>query len=212
MRGYQHDIRRLVLIAGPNTGLDYPYRHPSINFALYPMKSDLLTDAPMSWTKMIAFGVWVDTSKQNLDQPGGGFFPGQAEMLARFDKSHPLPQNEQDWYTTYNGGQGFVSQSLGIDHAIATGGHFIDRLIAHPLDKDIELAVLAGDKADLGSILPEQSGVSDSIVFLDSATATDDMVKGGARLVTKTVLNLNHMELVIDPKAHAWVNKVLDAK
>lgn len=211
MRGYGHDVRRLVLIGAPNLGLDYAYRHPAINLALYPEKTgSLMGDAPMTWTRMIAFGVWVDTSAQALDAPGGGCFPGQAQMLAKFDKQYPLEQTEQDWYTTYYGGQGFISYSKGIDHAIETGGHFMDRLRKSPLDANVQLAVLAGDKADLDTVIPETAGPSDSIVFVESATATDDLTRGGAKLIDKTVMHLNHMNLVAEPSAHAWVAGILD--
>jgi triacylglycerol lipase len=210
MRGYAHDVRRLVLIAGPNLGLDYTYRHPSVNYGLFPEHaSETLYDAPMCWSKMLVMGVWMDTSAQNLDEAGGGFFPGQAQMLARFDKTYPLPNNEQDYYTTYNGGQGFASFSKGIDHAIATGGNFIERLRQNPLDPAIGLAVLAGNKTDLLPALNETTGPSDSLVFVSSATATDDMTRNGAKLLAKSVLGFNHMNLVIDPEAHAWVEKVL---
>ncbi|MDB5099286.1 MAG: LipA [Cyanobacteria bacterium RYN_339] len=210
MRSYGHDIHRLVLIGGPHTGLDYPFRHPAINFAMVPELDNVLHDAPMSWTSMIVFGVWVNTSKQSIMTEYGNYFPGQAQMLAKFDKKYPLSKLEQDWYTTYYGGHGFVSVSPGIDAAIAAGGNFMEKLAAHPLDSHVELAVLAGDKQDLAGVLSERTGPSDSVVFVESATATADMTKGGAKLVAKDVLHLNHMDLVIAEQAHNWVKKALD--
>jgi pimeloyl-ACP methyl ester carboxylesterase len=207
MRGYAGDIRRMVLVAGPHLGIDYPFRHPAVNYGLYPESQDSKRNAPMSWRRMLVMGIWVDTSAQTMD---GGCFPGQAQLLARWDNKYPLPKLEQDWYTTYHGGQGFASVSDGIDKAIESGGNFIEKLRKHPLDRGVELAVLAGNKQDLKTVLVEKTGPSDSVVFVDSATYTDDMVRGGAKLVAKDVLPFNHMDLVIAPKAQAWIGDQLD--
>lgn len=207
MRKYQGDIRRMIMVGGPHLGLDYPYRHSVINLGLYPEKEDKeLMNAPMSWTKIRIMGLWVDTHALSLN---GGYFPGQAQMLARWDHVYPLPKLEQDWYTTYHGGTGFVSQSPGIDKAIAAGGNFIDKLRNNPLDGKIQLAVLAGDQATMKNILNEKSGPSDGVCFLKSATATEDMTAGGAKLIEKTVLHLNHMELIYAPEAKSWIAGVL---
>jgi pimeloyl-ACP methyl ester carboxylesterase len=205
MQAYKGDIRRMVLIGGPHLGIDFAFRHPLVNLGLYPEKDQTLFNAPMVWTKMIAFGLWTDTAKYTLMKGHGDYFPGQAQMLYRWDKTYPLPKLEPDWYTTYHGGQGLISVSPGIDKAIAEGGDFIDQLRAHPLDKGVELASLAGDQATMKNILNEKTGPSDGVVFVKSATHTDDMVKGGAKLLANDVLPHNHMELVYAPKAKAWV-------
>lgn len=209
MTKYQGDVRRVVMIAGPHLGLDYPYRHPMINLALHPEKNNPLLNAPMSWNRMIAFGRWVDTSAQSIAPTGENYFPGQAQMLARFDQEFPLPKLEQDWYTTYHGGKGFISESEGIDKAIKSGGNFIDNLKSHPLDSGVQLAILAGDRPNLANVLNEKTGPSDGIVFVKSATASADMTRGGAKLIAKETMNLNHMDLIIDKQAHAWVLETL---
>lgn len=209
MQPYHHDIRKLILLGGPHLGIDFAFRHPLVNLGLYPEKDETLFNAPMVWTHMIAFGVWTDTSKLTLWKDGGNYFPGQSQMLYKWDKTYPLPKLEQDWYTTYYGGKGFISESRGIDAAIEEGGHFIDQLRAHPLDKDIQLATLAGDQATMANILNETSGPSDGVVFVKSATHTDDMTKGGAKLLDKKVMELNHMDLVIAPQAKNWVADIL---
>jgi pimeloyl-ACP methyl ester carboxylesterase len=208
-QSYHGDIRRMVLLGGPHLGIDFAFRHPVVNLALYPEKDKTLYNAPMVWNRMIAFGVWADTSAQTIYTDKGNYFPGQSQMLYRWDKTYPLSKLEQDWYTTYNGGRGFISESKGIDAAIAEGGNFIDKLRAHPLDKDIELAVLAGEKATMANILNENTGPSDGVVFVKSATHTDDMTKAGAKLIAKEVMPLNHMDLVIAPKAKNWVADLL---
>jgi len=206
---YQGDIRRMVLIGAPNRGLDATFRHAILNYGLYPEKSHPLFNVPMAWMRILFMGRWIDTSAQTLLRGYGDYFPGQAQMLARWDEVYPLSRMEQDWYSTYHGGQGFVSYSPGIDRAIADGGYFMERLRAHPLDSGVQLAVLAGDRPDLPGIHNEHTGPSDGVVFVASATATDDLTRGGARLVAKHVLSRNHMDLIIDPVALGWVGDVL---
>ncbi|HBN09281.1 MAG TPA: acetyltransferase [Cyanobacteria bacterium UBA8530] len=209
MTPYQNDIRRLVLVAGPNLGMDFTFRHPIVNLALYPEKDNRLFNAPMSWSKTMIMGIWVDTSKQSMATDNGNYFPGQSQLLYRWDKKYPLPMTEQDWYTTYHGGQGFISISQGIDKAIADGGDFIETLRKHPLNKDVNLLVLAGDHADVQGILNENTGPSDGVVFVESATHTEDMLKGGAKLFAKQVLHLNHTELISNSESKDWIAKQL---
>lgn len=209
---YQKDVRRLVLVGGPMKGIDFTFRHPIVNLGLYPEKDDVRFNAPMSWSKMIAFGLWTDIEGKGLtmDAPKT-CFPGQAQMLSRWSQRYPLGKLEQDWYTTYEGGQGFVSRSSGIDAAIEAGGNFMEKLAAKPLDAGVELAVLAGDAPTMKGILNEKDGPSDGLVFVESSTATADLTRGGAKLLAKEVLHENHMDLVIAPKAQAWVAKVLSS-
>ncbi len=209
MTPYAKDVRRLVLLGGANLGLDFSFRHPLVNYGLYPEQDNRLRNAPMVWTKMLVMGLWLDTSPLTLMTDAGNFYPGQSQMLYRWDKEYALPAAEQDWYTTYHGGKGFVSESAGIDKAIAQGGNFIDRLRKNPLDPGVELAVLAGDQPDLAGVLNETTGPSDGVVFIKSATHTQDMTRAGAKLVAKDVLPLNHMELIYAPQAKSWLLDVL---
>ena len=210
MTPYGKDVRRLVLLGGPHLGLDFPFRHPLVNYGLYPEQDDRLRNAPLSWTKMLVMGRWIDTSPLTLMTDAGNFFPGQSQLLHRWDDVYPLPMVEQDWYTTYHGGQGFVSVSAGIDKAIAQGGHFISRLRQNPVDSGVTLAVLAGEKPDLAGVLNETTGPSDGVVFVKSATHTADMTRAGAKLLSSDVLKLNHMELIYAPQAKSWLQDVLD--
>ncbi|MNX32278.1 Lipase (class 2) [compost metagenome] len=209
MTPYGKDVRKLVLLGGPHLGLDFPFRHPLVNYGLYPEQDDRLRNAPLSWTKMLVMGLWVDTSALSLMTDAGNYFPGQSQLLYRWDDVYPLPMHEQDWYTTYHGGRGLVSESAGISKAIAQGGHFIERLRKNPLDPGVSLAVLAGDKPDLAGVLNEQTGPADGVVFVKSATHTEDMTRKGAKLLAKDVLPLNHMELIYAPAAKSWLLDVL---
>ena len=209
MTPYGKDVRKLVLLGGPHLGLDFPFRHPLVNYGLYPEKDDRLRNAPLSWTKMLVMGLWLDTSALSLMTDAGNYFPGQSQLLYRWDDVYPLPMHEPDWYTTYHGGRGLVSESAGITRAIAQGGHYIDRLRKTPLDPGVSLAVLAGNKPDLAGVLNETTGPADGVVFVKSATHTEDMTRKGAALLAKDVLPLNHMELIYAPAAKSWLLDVL---
>lgn len=212
MTPYGKDVRRLVMLGGPHLGLDFTFRHPLTNYGLYPEQDDRLRNAPLSWTRMLVMGLWVDTSHLTLLTDAGNFFPGQSQILYRWDHVYPLPTLEPDWYTTYHGGRGLVSESPGISKAIAQGGHFIDRLRTNPLDAGVQLAVLAGDRPTLAGVLNETTGPSDGVVFVKSATHTEDMTRKGAPLIAKDVLPLNHMQLIYDAKAKSWLLDVLNRR
>lgn len=209
MDSFGNDVRRLVLLGGPNLGIDYTFRHPVYNLALWPEKADSDFDAPMSWNAIKIFGIPVNCEHLSLYTKAGNYFPGQAQMLSRLDSRHPLQMLEPDWYTTYYGGQGFFSSSKGIDEAIEEGGNFMEKLNNHPLDPSIQLAVIAGNKPDVPSYYNENTGASDGLVFVDSALHTDDMAKGGAAVIAKQLLPLNHLELHYDEKAKESVAEIL---
>ena len=163
----------------------------------------------MSWARTLVGGLWVNTDPYSLYDKGGNHFPGQAQMLYRWDEVYPLSQVGPDWRTTYHGGRGLVSVSRGIDRAIEQGGHLMARLREAPLDAGIELAVLGGDKADRPFFLNEFTGPSDGLVFVKSAMHTEDMTRGGARLLAAEVLPVNHGQLVYKSIAKRWIADVL---
>ncbi len=165
---YRGDIRRLVLAAAPLGGVDTSFRWSSVN--LLALDPDT-TVAPTAWDRYYPLGtanplVFDDLSDADFLPDGADTFPGQRQLLARQD--HPLPGTQpwldayalqQDWYTTYEGGLGFVSRSPGIDAAIAAGGDLVARLAAVGVDPGIEVYLLAGTlpvmpnaDADLGRL------------------------------------------------------------
>lgn len=248
---YRGDIRRLVLAGVPLNGVDVSFRWSSTNFlALVPDE----TYGPSSWDRYYPLGtlnllVFDDLSDSDLMPDGADFFPGQRQLLARQD--YPLPGSQpwldvyalqQDWYTTYEGGLGFVSRSPGIDDAIAAGGGLIARLDSAGVDPEIEVHILAGTHPvmpnaddEVGSIfggamnradwveligelndhglpltaadneidalnrgdliLGEVTGVSDGLVFLDSATDVSAVDARGAVVQTR-LANLSHLDLL----------------
>ncbi len=205
MTSYRGDVRRLVLIGAPNGGIDYSFRHSVANYALGKDDDSPYLNAPMSWDTMIKWGQNVDMRELGFSSKGPDYWPGQRQMLARWDDRFGLPKSQPDWYTTYHGGQGFVSSSRGVDHFIEEGGNLIEQLNQTPIDPSVEVAVLAGDKADIEGILNEYTGPSDGIVFVESAL----MMPEGTNIVARDVLHANHKALVSGEEGQQWLVDVL---
>lgn len=205
MDRFNHDVQKLILLGTPNLGLDYPFRHPASNLAFWPEKEDPWFDAPMCWNRIKTHGLWEDCERLSLYTKGGNFFPGQAQLLSPFDSRYPLSTLELDWLTTYYGGEGFMSASKGIREAIREGGDFMAELNRRPADPGVQIAVLAGSKADIPFVHNEHTGPSDGIVFTTSSLHTDSITRGGAPLLKKTLLPLNHLELIYAKKAKEWI-------
>lgn len=207
-REAQGDIRRLVLVAAPNGGIDTLFRHPSANYALYGNSDSPHLNAPMSWERMIAWGTNRDVSEFGFSSQGPDYWPGQRQMLARWADRYPIPITEPDWSSTYEGGQGWVSYSRGIDHYIAQGGNLVERLNQAPIDPSIEVAVLAGDRANVKGIVNETGGPSDGLLFLESALK----MSKNTNVVRQGVLHLNHKSLVSEPEGQQWIADALLGK
>jgi hypothetical protein len=153
---YRGDVRRAVFVATPLGGIDTSFRWPGGNFASLDGETAL---APSSWTVYYPYGSGVPSVQESLlDQyiGGGGadYFPGHRQLLARWDGVYDLPGEsawmglyalQQDWWTTYHGGTGFVSKSEGIDEAIEAGGGLIADLLERGVDPEVELFLLAGE-------------------------------------------------------------------
>jgi uncharacterized alpha/beta hydrolase family protein len=200
---YRGDVRKYVMLGTPNLGVDFAFRNPSISYPIYLSDSN----GVIAWDKISYLGAMIDTAERAIYADGS--FPGQSQMLYRWDNEYSLDVTQPDWWTSYHGGSGFVSHSRGIDTAIADGGNLIAQLEQRGIEPGIELSVLAGDNHMFGLIPGENSGASDGIVFLDSVFNTDAMVSKGAKLVTKTTLNVNHLELLFSRKAARWVAQQL---
>ena len=200
---YRGDVRSLVMLGTPNLGVDFAFRNPSLSLPIYLSGSN----GVIPWDRLTYLGTIIDTSPQAIYQDG--CFPGQSQMLYRWDDEYPLDVTQADWWTTYHGGQGFISHSRGIDVAINDGGNMIERLERAGIGPDIELSVLAGDNNRYGAITGDSSGPSDGMVFLDSVFNTDAMVARGTKLRNKTKLPLNHLGLLISRRAAMWIHSQL---
>lgn len=198
---YRGDVRRYIQLGAPNGGIDFTFRNPNMAWSI------MATGAygPVPYTKMLIYGLWMDTTYHSIYSEGGAY-PGQSQMLARWDKIYPLNIYQQDWYTTYHGGLGFTSYSNGIDYAIAQGGNLIEMLRASPISDGIEIAILSGDKNIINGIPWETTGPSDRLIFVDSATDTSNMEVAGANIIANDTYYLNHLELAYDKSALDWID------
>lgn len=152
---YRGDVGRLILLGVPNAGLDTSFRWPSSNLLSL---NDPPPDAPVSWVAYYPNTTAnpltrVDLAARSLFRAGGDHFPGQAQLLADLRGLHPLPggnpalglyANQPDYFTTYEGGLGFVSESPGIARAIEESGGTIAALQREGVAPEVELYLAAG--------------------------------------------------------------------
>jgi hypothetical protein len=189
---YAGKIRRLLLLGNPNTGYDYPFRHGwSHDFSIFPECGGTV-NAPAPHTRMVCFGLWRNHPELSMYATASGdFFPGQRQMLARFDGTYPLPGAEQDWFTTYYGGLGFYTDGLGIQAAMDQGS-LVGSILASPTPTSVPVYLLCGSAADIPTIHNEHTGPSDGVVFTTSCRSTSAIgTVGGNTLLA----GVNHLEL-----------------
>lgn len=150
---YRGDVRKAVFLATPLAGIDTAFRWPNANLLATSASSAL---APTSWNTYYPYtsaSYWLSTdlSDQDFLPDGEDLFPGQRQILAR--QPHDLPGGDAalgtyalqfDWYTTYEGGVGYWSDSDGIDAVVDAGGRLIERLRTNGVDPGVRLYALAG--------------------------------------------------------------------
>lgn len=188
---YADNIRKLILIANPNKGMDFIFRHGwTFNFGIFPACGGK-TNAPSPHTQMMCYGLWRHYPELSIyATEHGDFFPGQRQMLAKWADVYPLPLDEQDWYTTYYGGQGFVTSGDGIDAAIRQGS-LVNTILGAGIPATIETYLLSGNENAISVIHHEHTGPSDGVVFLQSAAS----VQGIGNVAGNATVRHNHMEL-----------------
>lgn len=202
MKPYQKTVRKALFIGTPHRGLDYTFRHSVVHWALIPEDDDPVKYAPVAWTRALIYGTWRDATRSSFMGP---YFRGQAQMLARWDKTYPINPTNPDWYTTYYGGQGFVSESPGIEAVIQAAGNIVEQVRRSPVNANIQVGILAGSSPSIPGILNETDGPSDGLALVKSVAAAEDLTAGGARLLDQTVLPLHHIALVSELRAMDWV-------
>ena len=194
---YAGDVRKLILLGGPNKGFDWGFRHGwSHDFEIFPQCGGSL-DAPAPHTAMVCYGVWYDETQLSYE---GTAFPGARQMLYRWDGVYPLPTGEQDWYTTYYGGQGFYTSGHGIQYSIDQGS-LVQPLIDAGVPASVPVYELCGSSPTMPLLHNEHTGPSDGAVFIASCAATD----GIADRAAEATLALNHLQLGWYPAAEAQV-------
>ncbi|MDD2372405.1 MAG: hypothetical protein PHF03_02340 [Syntrophomonadaceae bacterium] len=201
---YRGDVRRYVMLGTPNMGLDFPFRNSLFNYVIYISGSN----GVLAWDKVLSFGTMVEVSRRSIYKEGA--FPGQCQLLYRWDNTYEPDMLQQDWWTTYYGGSGLISHSRGIDQAIADGGNLVERLDAVGLEPGIDFYVLAGENNFFNAFPGDESGPGDGLVFLDSVLYTDGLARRGAILRAKDTLPVNHLEFLYSRQVARWVGGKLE--
>ncbi len=206
MTAFRGDVRRLALVGCANEGIDVAFAYPNLNYWVIMNKAS----SPLVWTDALLYGVWTDLRARSL-YASGGCFPGQSQVLRRWDSVYGLYESDEqfDVVTTYNGGHGKVSNSLGIDHAIKEGGDLIARLDKAGVDRRVSVVLLAGSKPAVMGFTGERRGPSDGLLLVRSALATDGITRAGAKVLRRDVLHLNHIELIYAEPAMRWIEVAL---
>lgn len=203
---YGGSVRKLILMGGPNKGMDYTFRHginPSVG--VYP-ECGINANAPAAHTTQMCYGILYSHPELSIyTTSSGNFFPGQKQMLYRWDGVYGLPTAEQDWYTTYYGGWGYTSYSEGIDYAINQGS-LVSTIRTKGIPASIKTYLYCGGANDIPNIHNEHTGPSDGVVFTASCSDT-----GGIGTVAGKVTNnaVNHLELgwasTVMTQVEAWL-------
>jgi hypothetical protein len=191
-RPYANDVRKLVLLGGPNGGYDYPFAHGwAHDYSIWP-ECNGKVNAPSPHTHMTCFGAYRPHPELSITPSGGNdAYPGQRQMLARWDDVFGVNTTAQDWQTTYYGGKGFYTEGPGIQAAIDAGS-LISRIQGTPTPSNVPVYLLAGGSPSIVGIWNETRGPSDGVVFVKSALSTTGISNVGA---TTLVASANHLQL-----------------
>jgi hypothetical protein len=223
---FRGDVRKYIAIAAPMRGIDTSYRYYAYNLTLAE-KGNL--NAPFGCDKILHYGIWKTTAGTNTKfHDAQKFFPGQCQLLFNLVRDGDLPLGAESMtpfdmnYTAgalYRGGVSLVISSKGIDSAIEEGERLIYRLEEKGIDPRIHLGVIAGSSPFLSCHIPGYgyfpmpheilSAPMDGVVFLKSATHLDGILKRGAVLLGKEILNLNHLGVCSRPEAFKVVDRLL---
>ncbi|MET7466380.1 hypothetical protein [Nonomuraea sp. NPDC005501] len=205
-RPYAGDVRKLITLGGPNAGYDYPFAHGwAHDLSIWPECGGGV-NSPAPHTHMTCYGVYAYHPEFSF-VPAGGFdcYAGQRQMLARFDGTYGVDQTQQDWYTTYYGGQGFYTSGPGIQAAIDAGS-LISRIRQAGVPASVATYLLAGGSPSVAGIYNENRGPSDGVVFVSSALSTAGI---GTVAGTALVGGANHLQLgwypAVESQVASWL-------
>lgn len=204
-RSYQGDVRRMILLGGPNKGMDTPYRHGIQNMGTVWPECGGTLNFPIAATTLFCFGAYYAHPEFSYSGTGANDrYPGARQALYRWDSVYPIDTTWADWYTIYYGGWGAYSYSQGIDTAIAQGS-VISAMRAAPTPAGVSTYLLCGGYPTIPTST-ENTGPSDGVVFVASCTNT-----GGITTVSGNVVlwSDNHVTLGWSSTATSWISSWL---
>jgi hypothetical protein len=203
---YTDDVRKLILIGGPNLGFDYLFRYGSgNNSTVWPPG---MGHGPTPHHEQIVGLATVDQSAHAVYDTGNGYYyRGQAQMLAAWIDTYGLsfvansglgPYAVVDSLSTYWGEAmypGTFARGEGLAFAVAQHS-LVDEIVAAGVPASISTYLLCSeisDQADYIIGIPNEiSGPSDGVVFVDSCAAADGIGTVGEIAVLQ---DINHLEL-----------------
>jgi hypothetical protein len=205
-QAYQGDIRRLILVGGPNKGLDYTFAHGwNSDFAIWP-ECGGSANAPSPHIDMTCYGLYIAHPELSIYITSScNCFPGQKQMLYRWDGVYGIDETQQDWYTTYYGGQGFYTYGYGIQEAINEGS-VISAVRSAGIPSSIHTYLLSGGTANIYGFYNENRGPSDGIVFVASASDTGGI---GTVSANTEISGDNHLKLIWESSAESQLDSWL---
>lgn len=195
-------VERLITLATPHGGMDFIFRHPQLNS--FFMLDNPLACAPMSWDRIFTGGKWRDTLALSVY---GEYFPMQRQLLHDWRDKFPANSSEPDVEITYGGGQGAAGHSQGIKKAMELGGNFIAELHSRVFDAGVAVTLVGGKRNDMEGCSVETDGVSDGLVFLESACAAPETGGAGVRTVT---VDENHLSITCSPAMLELIPSLID--
>ncbi len=183
---FQSDIRRLIMLGGPNNGIDLSFRHGwYFSLPVYPACGGSI-DGPTPHDYLVCYGVWQYGPQWTYSS---SYFPGSAQMLKRWDSVYALPAADQDWYTTYYGGWGYYTHGNGIDAYM--GPSLVDTVRAQAVPSSVLVYNLCGSQPDIALLHNEHTGPSDGVVFIASCSDGAGLNNYGG----SAVVAVNHLGL-----------------
>lgn len=202
--GYGGDVRKLILIGGPQNGWDYTFRHgtwPAIS-SYSECGGGIIGGTAAIWQN--CYGIlYTHPELTAYVTAAGDFFPGIRQMLKRWDSTYPVNLANPDAWTTYYGGTGYYGQSYGIDYAVSQGS-LINTMRGSSIPSTVSTYLLCGNTPDIPSWNNESDGPSDGTILLASCNDT------GAIGTLAGNATLNHIRLTWDSTAttqiRTWLN------
>lgn len=223
---YRNDVRKYIALAAPMRGIDAPFRYYGYQLMLASMDQAKL-NAPYGAVGFLFYGLWKNVTPYSVYANSKGYFPGQNQLLYNLVRDADIPLGmesatmdfNQTGHILYHGGTSMFLSSPGIDKAIADGERLIYALEGKGIDPRISLGVLAGGNPLLSCHVPGLgyipmaheiiSAPFDGLLYVDSATYTDGILRRGAKLLGKKVLDLNHIRIAMFPEAFKIIDEWL---
>lgn len=193
---YRGDVDQLLLLGGANNGIDLSFRHGwTFSLVVYPACGGVI-NGPTPHDRLVCYGINTPGSEWTY---ASTYFPGSAQLLKRWDSSYALPAYEQDWYTTYYGGNGYYSSGPGINAYLSRS--LVDTIRAFAVPSGVRVHNLCGNQNDIALLHNEHTGPSDGVVFIASCRDTTGIVTDAG----SATIAVNHLELGWEPIARSQI-------